>query len=708
MGDQGGMAAQLEREAIAERGRLPRVVDRFLRACAAAAVALVPGLAMAQGNVTSVQTVFLTAADVGQIISQAVQEAQARNRPATIAVTDRVGNVLGVFRMNGAPVELRVTTNRNIPVGNGLEQVEQVLAALPTILGTVNGAPTTDLSAIAKAVTGAYLSSSGNAFTTRTASQIVQENFNPLEFRAPGGPLFGVQFSQLPCSDLNLREPQGSVGPKRSPLGLSADPGGIPLYKNGFVVGAIGVESDGIYTIDRIVTDIDTSDDELIATAGTFGFEAPIDIRANRITVGGKTLRFVDRDRLDRNNPLYSNPAAAPAFASIDTVLGNRVGVRNYFSNAGNPNPPPALRGGTAYGDPASGYAPDPTGNLSAFGPAFVLRDPTTPTNNRFPPTAGSGPPGVALTANEVATLLQNALKTAFAGRAQIRRPLDSFIQVTVSVVDVNGVVLGIARTPDAPIFGTDVSLQKARTAMFISRSPQITGGSAAFLLQQFNSAVASTILSPPQPVGNNALGVFIQLYATGAKQFISGTALDDGIAYSSRGIGNIHRPFYPDGIDGTPNGPFSTPYATWSPFNVGLQLDLVIDNIAQHLVFLRTGAAAAETAAQCSFLPVTAPVGTTRQLANGLQPFAGGFPIYRDGVLVGGIGVSGDGIDQDDSIGFLGVHLAGQALGTGVQNAPAGIRDDVLAPLGARLRYVSCPFQPRAGGNDQNICRGK
>lgn len=56
---------------------------------------------------------------------------------------------------------------------------------------------------------------------------------------------------------------------------------------------------------------------------------------------------------------------------------------------------------------------------------------------------------------------------------------------------------------------------------------------------------------------------------------------------------------------------------------------------------------------------------------------------------------MSGDGIDQDDLIGFLGVHLAGLALGTGVQHAPAGIRDDVLAPLGARLRYVSCPFQP-------------
>ena len=87
-------------------------------------------------------------------------------------------------------------------------------------------------------MTGAYLSSEGNAFSTRTASQIVQENFNPGEISAPGGPLFGVQFSQLPCSDLVRRPGDGSVGPKRSPLGLSADAGGLPLYKGGTVVGA--------------------------------------------------------------------------------------------------------------------------------------------------------------------------------------------------------------------------------------------------------------------------------------------------------------------------------------------------------------------------------------------------------------------------------------------------------------------------------------
>ncbi|MSP44173.1 MAG: hypothetical protein EXR08_12595, partial [Alphaproteobacteria bacterium] len=44
----------------------------------------------------------LTDMDVYRIIAQGVQEAGARNNPATIAVTDRVGNVLAVYQMPGA------------------------------------------------------------------------------------------------------------------------------------------------------------------------------------------------------------------------------------------------------------------------------------------------------------------------------------------------------------------------------------------------------------------------------------------------------------------------------------------------------------------------------------------------------------------------------------------------------------------------------
>ena len=55
-----------------------------------------------------------------------------------------------------------------------------------------------------------------------------------------------------------------------------------------------------------------------------------------------------------------------------------------------------------------------------------------------------------------------------------------------------------------------------------------------------------------------------------------------------------------------------------------------------------------------------TGCTGNTR-LTNGIQIFPGSMPIYRGNQLVGAIGVSGDGIDQDDMVAFLGLANAGK-----------------------------------------------
>ncbi len=590
---------------------------------------------------------FLAVSDTEKIIAQAVQESQARGKLSTIAVVDRVGNVLGVFRMTGADETIVITSGRGVT--SGLEGAE---------------VPDT-LAAIAKAVTGAYLSSAGNAFTSRTANQIIQEHFNPKETFAPGGPLFGVQFSQLPCSDLSVRfvsgGPQAFIGPKRSPLGLSADPGGQPLYMDDDLVGGIGVISDGIYGLDLDISNVDTDDDELIAIAGTFGFEAPIDIRANHITVEGKSLRFTDGSSAG----LSSDPNLAPSFASINGVVGGLEAVKGY-----NDSP---IATGKEFGNADSGIRADSSGAFGGLN-AFILVDGSNVP--RFAPKAGTEG---GLTLDEVTTILTEALKVAFRARAQIRRPLGSHAQVTVSVVDTTGEVLGIVRTPDAPVFGTDVSLQKARTAAF------------------FSNTVAAAEL--------NSVGAPISDYVDAVQSFVGSTALTDGIAFSDRAGGNLSRPFYTDGIDGNPNGPFSRPFADWSPFSTGLQLDLVVGNLVEHLNFV-TGPSM-DTDARCTDLPLNMALMLNR-ISNGIQIFPGSVPIYRDATLIGGIGVSGDGIDQDDMISFLGLHNAGLALGTGVGNAPLGIRADTLEPKGVRLRYVNCPFSPFLDTSEQNVCAGK
>jgi len=576
--------------------------------------------------------------------------------------------VLAVFRMNGAASAVTITSGRGV-VG-GLEGISII--------------PDTT-AAIAKAVTGAYLSSEGNSFSTRTASQIVQENFNPGERGQPAGPLFGVQFSNLPCSDLNNRFGAGTgAGPLRSPLGLSADPGGFPLYMNGTPVGGIGVIADGVYGLDLDFGDSDNNLDELIAMAGSYHYAAPIE-RRERVTLDGKVARFSDVEFDD----LVTDPRSSPGFASINGVSGALLDVTSYFVAAG------GILQGTAFGQNASGIRPDTT-NYPGLD-AFVLVN--NANAERYPPSAGTDGAN-ALSAIEARQLVSSALAVAGRARAQIRLPLSSPAQVTVSVVAATGEVLALARTRDAPIFGTDVSLQKARTAAFFSSS------SAAAALQGAPNTIY--LNSDGSPSG---VQIVIGDYVDDVRSFLgSPTALADGaFAFADRSGGNLSRPFYPDGINGNINGPFSKPYSNWSPFSTGLQLDLAYNQLVAHVVHVLSGGGSADTDQNCTGAsPGGIPdPGTIGQLANGLQIFPGSVPIYRGSTLVGGIGVSGDGVDQDDMIAFLGLHEAGQALGT-IGNAPPAMRADQLKPQGTRLRYIQCPQSPYLDSDAAQVCDGK
>ena len=446
----------------------------------------------------------LTVSDVEGVIARAVAEAQARNVNATIAVVDRVGNVLAVFRMNGAATDATVRSP-GTAIDGGLEGVDIV--------------PDTTV-AIAKAITGAYLSTEGNAFSSRTASQIVQDHFNPQDPLQPGGPLFGVQFSQLPCSDLLDRYSGAvAVGPQRSPLGLSADPGGFPLYKSGTPVGGVGVVSDALYSFDRNISDIDSDDDELIAVAAMSSLAAPAERRANVIAVDGRSLRFADGGEAQ----LQSDPAAAPSFASIDNIAGVLVAVPGYVTAS--------ISAGTAYSQPSSGIRAD---TLDFPGlDAFVLVDALNV--ERFPPQAGTDG-AQALTAAEVQQVLASALQLANRSRAQIRQPAGSPARVSISVVDTNGVLLGLVRSRDAPVFGIDVSLQKARTAAFLSSA----------------AAAAALIGVPDATYLDGGLVVLrkesLSQYVSDVRNFLGiPTALADAaIAYSDRAGGNLSRPYFP------------------------------------------------------------------------------------------------------------------------------------------------------------------
>ena len=117
---------------------------RALLSSLTAGLLLWPALARAQ----------LTAADVQTVINQAVTRALQISPNSVIAVTDREGDVLGVWNVRG-------------------------------------GEPTTDeiASCVSKAGTASYLSSNQNAFTSRTAGFIIQQHFPPGVRNTPPGPL---------------------------------------------------------------------------------------------------------------------------------------------------------------------------------------------------------------------------------------------------------------------------------------------------------------------------------------------------------------------------------------------------------------------------------------------------------------------------------------------------------------------------------------
>jgi hypothetical protein len=146
------------------------------------------------------------------------------------------------------------------------------------------------------------------------------------------------------------------------------------------------------------------------------------------------------------------------------------------------------------------------------------------------------------------------------------------------------------------------------------------------------------------------------------------GLQLNGSVAFTDRAAGFLHRPFFPDGINNTAAGPFSTELSEWSPFNVGLQLDLIRTNLL---------AAIGGASVPCSTIP---------NLPNGIQIFPGSVPIYKNGVLVGAIGISGDGVDQDDLISAGG--------GNGYSPAPA-IRSDQVFVRGVRLPFLKFPRSP-------------
>ena len=124
------------------------------------------------------------------------------------------------------------------------------------------------------------------------------------------------------------------------------------------------------------------------------------------------------------------------------------------------------------------------------------------------------------------------------------------------------------------------------------------------------------------------------------------------GTAVTNRTIGFGAQPLYPPGIDGSNAGPFFNLYTMdlANPCTQGFQ------------------------------------AGAANSNKSGIVFFPGSAGLYRNGTLVGGLGVSGDEVDQDDYV---------TNGGTAGFEAPTAIRSDQVMDQGVRLPYFKFPRNP-------------
>jgi uncharacterized protein GlcG (DUF336 family) len=203
----------------------------------------------------------LSSADVNTIVQNAVSTAtltraairlplNSRAR-MVISVVDTDGSILGLYRMPDSTIfsiDVAVTKARNVVYFSGPNRDARDLAGLP----------------------------SNTAVTNRTIGFGAQIYFPSGIWNTAPGPFYQMYLDDLanPCT-------QGHQAPGPNQSGIVFFPGSSPLYRDGRLIGGLGVSGDGV------------DQDDFVTAGGANSFEAPPGIRADQFSIRGVRLPYL-------------------------------------------------------------------------------------------------------------------------------------------------------------------------------------------------------------------------------------------------------------------------------------------------------------------------------------------------------------------------------------------------------------------------------
>jgi uncharacterized protein GlcG (DUF336 family) len=226
---------------------------------------------------------MLTSQDVGDLVQAAATAAQSDTM--AIAVVDRLGRILAVYKGMSAPAQV---------AGNFGDMV------LPEEL------------AVSLARTGAFFSSNESPLSSRTVRFISGIHFPPSVENAPNGALYGIENTNRGCTlspsislgPFPLIPPAGMINGSTPGLGVATgkadkmdmvmngtvvNPGGVPIFKNQVMVGGIGVVGVDPLTAEYAAF---TATEMTGSDGAVFG---PVVPPPGQVVIDGVALPFVDQ-----------------------------------------------------------------------------------------------------------------------------------------------------------------------------------------------------------------------------------------------------------------------------------------------------------------------------------------------------------------------------------------------------------------------------